>query len=66
MEVSLILIKIVASICFYEILNREETNGQWILEHTLTGHNEWVRDVAWSPNIMNSKTSIASCSQVLN
>jgi len=42
---------------------REDSNGSWTLEHTLTGHNEWVRDVAWSQNIMHSKTSIASCSQ---
>jgi protein transport protein SEC13 len=45
-------------------LQREESNGQWSLEHTLNGHNEWVRDVAWSPNVLHSKTSIASCSQV--
>ncbi len=45
-------------------MNIREENGHWVLEHTLTGHNEWVRDVAWSPNIMNSKTTIASCSQV--
>jgi len=36
----------------------------WVLDQTLTGHNEWVRDVAWSQNIIHSKTNIASCSQV--
>jgi protein transport protein SEC13 len=37
--------------------------GQWILDQSLVGHNEWVRDVAWSQNIIHSKTNIASCSQ---
>jgi protein transport protein SEC13 len=42
----------------------EDHNGEWILEQTLTGHSDWVRDVAWSPNVMQSRTNIASCSQV--
>lgn len=42
---------------------REDQNGLWQLDQTLTGHNEWVRDVAWSQNIIHSKTNIASCSQ---
>ena len=41
-----------------------EENGKWELEQALTGHNDWVRDVAWSQNIIHSKTNIASCSQV--
>jgi protein transport protein SEC13 len=43
---------------------REDQNGQWVLDQTLSGHNDWVRDVAWSQNIIHSKTNIASCSQV--
>lgn len=42
---------------------REDLNGQWVLDQQLNGHNDWVRDVAWSPNVIHSKTSIASCSQ---
>lgn len=44
---------------------REDQNGQWVLDQMLQGHTDWVRDVAWSQNIINSKTNIASCSQVL-
>lgn len=43
---------------------REEPSGQWVLDQTLQGHTDWVRDVAWSPNVIHSKTNIASCSQV--
>lgn len=43
---------------------REDQNCQWVIDQQLTGHNEWVRDVAWSQNIIHSKTNIASCSQV--
>lgn len=44
---------------------REDQNGQWVLDQQLSGHTDWVRDVAWSQNILHSKTNIASCSQVL-
>ena len=30
---------------------------------TLTGHTDWVRDVAWSPSTIMAKSYIASCSQ---
>lgn len=43
---------------------REDQNGQWVIEHNLEGHNDWVRDVSWSQNVIHSKTNIASCSQV--
>ena len=43
---------------------REDQSGQWVLDQTLSGHSDWVRDVSWSQNIIHSKTSIASCSQV--
>ncbi len=43
---------------------REEPNGQWVLDQNLNGHSDWIRDVAWSQNVIHSKTNIASCSQV--
>lgn len=30
---------------------------------TLSGHTDWVRDVAWSPSTIMAKSYIASCSQ---
>lgn len=30
---------------------------------SLQGHTDWVRDVAWSPSVLLSKSYIASCSQ---
>lgn len=42
---------------------REDQSGTWVLDQTLSGHNDWVRDVAWSPSTLHTKTSIASCSQ---
>jgi protein transport protein SEC13 len=43
---------------------REDQSGQWVVEHNLEGHNDWVRDVSWSQNVIHTKTNIASCSQV--
>ncbi|EPS42912.1 hypothetical protein H072_3150 [Dactylellina haptotyla CBS 200.50] len=34
----------------------------YVVEQTLDGHHDWVRDVAWAPSIL-SKTYIASASQ---
>jgi protein transport protein SEC13 len=33
------------------------------LQQDLTGHNDWVRDVAWSNNIGLLQDTIASCSE---
>ncbi|RIB08599.1 WD40 repeat-like protein [Gigaspora rosea] len=41
---------------------REDTN-EWREEDTLEGHTDWVRDVAWAPNIGLPKSYLASCSQ---
>lgn len=30
---------------------------------SLSGHTDWVRDVAWSPSTIMAKSYIASCSQ---
>lgn len=34
------------------------------MEEELTGHTDWVRDVAWAPSIGMPGTHIATCSQV--
>ncbi|KAK3820309.1 MAG: WD40 repeat-like protein [Benniella sp.] len=39
---------------------RDET---WKEEEVLEGHTDWVRDVAWAPNIGVPKSYLASCSQ---
>jgi len=41
----------------------QQNNGEWKLESTLIGHTEWVRDVAWAPNVGLPYSTIASCSQ---
>ncbi|CAG8473156.1 3075_t:CDS:2 [Ambispora leptoticha] len=41
---------------------REESNS-WTEEESLEGHSDWVRDVAWAPNIGLPKSYLASCSQ---
>lgn len=39
-------------------------DGQnWKVEHELAGHSDWVRDVAWAPNIGLPQHTIVSCSQ---
>jgi len=40
-----------------------EDNGQWVEEEKLEAHSDWVRDVAWAPNIGLPVSTIASCSQ---
>ncbi len=35
----------------------------WQEEEALAGHTDWVRDVAWAPNIGLPKNTIASCGQ---
>jgi protein transport protein SEC13 len=41
----------------------KEEDGQWVEEHKLEGHSDWVRDVAWAPSVGLSRTFIASASQ---
>ena len=41
---------------------REETQS-WVEEETLEGHTDWVRDVAWAPNIGLPRSYIATASQ---
>jgi protein transport protein SEC13 len=41
-----------------------EEEGQWKEEgEPLEGHTDWVRDVAWAPNLGLSQSTLASCSQ---
>lgn len=44
-------------------LLREESPGNWKKEAELEGHENWVRDVAWSPSDSQTST-IASCGAV--
>jgi protein transport protein SEC13 len=40
-----------------------EKNGIWTEESVLAGHTDWVRDVAFAPNVGFGRTYLASCSQ---
>ncbi|KAI8813970.1 protein transporter SEC13 [Cladochytrium replicatum] len=40
-----------------------EENGQWNEEVVLEGHSDWVRDVAWAPNMGLPNSELATCSQ---
>ena len=42
----------------------EDSSCSWVLEETLHGHRDWVRDVAWAPSVGLPLSTIASCSQV--
>jgi len=35
----------------------------WVRENILSGHSDWVRDVAWAPNTGLPYSTLASCSQ---
>jgi protein transport protein SEC13 len=41
-----------------------EDSQSWVEEDTLEGHTDWVRDVAWAPNIGLPRSYIATASQV--
>eukprot|EP00004_Rigifila_ramosa_P007873 TRINITY_DN19066_c0_g1_i1.p1 TRINITY_DN19066_c0_g1~~TRINITY_DN19066_c0_g1_i1.p1 ORF type:complete len:313 (+),score=54.96 TRINITY_DN19066_c0_g1_i1:3-941(+) len=41
----------------------DDQSGSWLEEHALSGHGDWVRDVAWAPNLGVPTNTIASCSQ---
>ncbi|PVG01231.1 WD40 repeat-like protein [Serendipita vermifera] len=38
-------------------------SATWVLEETLEAHTDWVRDVAWAPNVGLPRSYIASCGQ---
>jgi len=41
-----------------------EDSQAWVEEEVLEGHTDWVRDVAWAPNIGLPRSYIATASQV--
>ncbi|EGN97378.1 hypothetical protein SERLA73DRAFT_184063 [Serpula lacrymans var. lacrymans S7.3] len=46
-----------------KIWGYREDSQSWIEEETLEGHTDWVRDVAWAPNIGLPRSYIATASQ---
>lgn len=46
-----------------KIWGYREDSQSWVEEDTLEGHADWVRDVAWAPNIGLPKSYIATASQ---
>ncbi|CAN8025488.1 unnamed protein product [Ixodes persulcatus] len=40
-----------------------EAEEDWVEEHKLEAHSDWVRDVAWAPTVGRGRSTIASCSQ---
>jgi len=46
-----------------KIWRHSPQDNQWRCEDKLKAHQDWVRDVAWSPNMGSTASVIASCSQ---
>lgn len=46
-----------------KIWSEDGHRGGWNLEAQLEGHSDWVRDVAFAPNIGLERTLLASCGQ---
>lgn len=42
----------------------DDTANKWVEEEEIKGHDNWVRDVSWAPNIGLPGQYIASASQV--
>lgn len=40
---------------------KEESPDNWVLEAELSGHDDWVRDVAWAPSDTSGHSTVASC-----
>lgn len=36
---------------------------EWKVDNVLEGHSDWVRDVAWAPNVGLPMCTVASCGQ---
>jgi len=46
-----------------KIWGYRDDSQSWVEEETLEGHTDWVRDVAWAPNIGLPRSYIATASQ---
>lgn len=46
-----------------KIWSYSDSTSSWSLSQTLDHHTDWVRDVAWAPNIGLPRSYLASCSQ---
>ncbi|EDV25901.1 uncharacterized protein TRIADDRAFT_24138, partial [Trichoplax adhaerens] len=55
--------RLVTGGCDYKVNIWKEIDGEWKLDQSLDGHSDWVRDVAWAPNIGVSVSTIASCGE---
>ena len=53
----------VLRVCVFVRSTLRESEREWAVEDTLSTHTDWVRDVAWAPNIGLPTSYIASCSQ---
>eukprot|EP01023_Acetabularia_acetabulum_P011448 TRINITY_DN15265_c1_g1_i3.p1 TRINITY_DN15265_c1_g1~~TRINITY_DN15265_c1_g1_i3.p1 ORF type:complete len:348 (+),score=56.93 TRINITY_DN15265_c1_g1_i3:147-1046(+) len=49
--------------CDNQVKVWSEQGGQWVCETTLKGHENWVRDVAWAPDLGLPRSTIASAGQ---
>ena len=45
-------------------LRLSEDSQLWEEKQRIAGHHDWVRDVAWSPNVGVPYRTLATCSQV--
>ena len=46
-----------------KVISKEEGIEKWQAETTLIGHEDWVRDVCWRPNLGQLDHTLISCSQ---
>lgn len=54
-----------APICLFQVWFYNEAGRRWEQEPALlAGHKDWVRDVAWAPNLGINANTVASASQV--
>jgi len=48
---------------YIQIWRCADATGLWQEEEVLPGHSDWVRDVAWAPNMGLPRSTIASAGQ---
>ncbi len=50
--------------CEVQVWQLDDTKRQWVQQgEPLGGHSDWVRDVAWAPNLGMPMNTIASAGQ---